>query len=134
MIRIIPAMRLTGAGKIFKPALKNREIEYSLVEALRDAGVRACLRKVHSEPRYGTTVHVSVAESCNSELVRQVLGQLPFPILALRSCTQWVASDEPSFLRDIKHAEVSQRRSSSENGRHGRSDLTYSIARRSLLA
>ena len=38
-IRIVPAMPLTGVGKIFKPELKQREIEDSLSEALRDAGV-----------------------------------------------------------------------------------------------
>ena len=60
-IRIIPAMPLTGVGKIFKPELKNREIEDSLAEALRDAGVEIRSLKVGADPTHGTTVEVSVA-------------------------------------------------------------------------
>ena len=48
-IRIVPAMPLTGVGKIFKPELKHREIEDSLSEALRDAGVQ--IRSVKAEQR-----------------------------------------------------------------------------------
>jgi fatty-acyl-CoA synthase len=77
-IRIIPAMPLTGVGKIFKPALKHREIEDSLSEALRGAHVPIRSLKVGNDPTHGTTVEVSVAEGGNAHLARQVLGQFPF--------------------------------------------------------
>lgn len=77
-IRIVPALPLTGVGKIFKPELKNREIETALSESLRDAGVRTCSLKAGSDPRYGTTVEVSVADASDLEVARRVLGQFPF--------------------------------------------------------
>jgi fatty-acyl-CoA synthase len=78
-LRIIPAMPLTGVRKIFKPALKHREIEDSLSVALRDAGVQIGSIKSCSDPRYGTRVQVSLADSADPELARHVLGQFPFP-------------------------------------------------------
>ena len=77
-IRIIPAMPLTAVGKIFKPALKNREIEDALGDALRDAGVPIRSIDACSDPSYGTTVQVSVGASSDAELAGQVLGQFPF--------------------------------------------------------
>jgi len=76
-IRIIPAMPLTGVGKIFKPELKNREIEDSLAGALRDAGVEIRSLKVIADPTHGTTVEVSVAAGADAQLARKVLGQFP---------------------------------------------------------
>jgi fatty-acyl-CoA synthase len=78
-IRIIPAMPVTGVGKIFKPELKHREIEDSLSDALRAAGVQIGSLKASSDPRYGTRIHVSLSESSDPELARHVLGQFPFP-------------------------------------------------------
>ena len=77
-IRIVPALPLTGVGKIFKPELKNREIEDALSGALRDAGVRTCSLKAGSDPRYGTTIEVAVADASDLEVARRVLGQFPF--------------------------------------------------------
>ena len=77
-IRIIPAMPLTAVGKIFKPALKNREIEDALGDALRNAGVLIRSINACSDPSYGTTVQVSVGGGSDAELARQVLGQFPF--------------------------------------------------------
>jgi fatty-acyl-CoA synthase len=77
-IRIIPAMPLTAVGKIFKPALKNREIEDALGDALRNAGVLIRSINACSDPSYGTTVQVSVGGGSDAELARQVLGQFSF--------------------------------------------------------
>ena len=77
-IRIIPAMPLTAVGKIFKPALKNREIEGALGDALRNAGVLNHSIRTCSDPSHGTTLEVSVARSSDAELARHVLGQFPF--------------------------------------------------------
>jgi fatty-acyl-CoA synthase len=77
-IRIIAAMPLTGVGKIFKPQLKHREIEDSLSEALRQAGVQPRSVRVQADPSHGTTLEVSLAEDSDAERARQVLGQYPF--------------------------------------------------------
>jgi fatty-acyl-CoA synthase len=78
-IRIVAAMPVTGVGKIFKPELKHREIEDSLGDALRAAGVQVGSLKATSDPRYGTRVQVSLTDSADPEIARQVLGQFPFP-------------------------------------------------------
>ena len=86
-IRIVPAMPLTGVGKIFKPELKHREIEDALSHALRDAGVQVRSLKACSDSRYGTRVQVSLADSSDPELADHVLGQFPFPF--------WLSDAEP---------------------------------------
>jgi fatty-acyl-CoA synthase len=85
-IRIIPAMPLTGVGKIFKPELKHREIEDALSHALRDAGVQVRSLRVCNDTRYGTRVQVSLAEDSDPELASHVLGQYPFAF--------WLSDDE----------------------------------------
>ena len=67
-----------AVGKISKPALKNREIEDALGDALRNAGLLIRSINACSDPSYGTTVQVSVGGGSDAELARQVLGQFPF--------------------------------------------------------
>jgi fatty-acyl-CoA synthase len=77
-IRIVPVMPLTGVGKIYKPELKHREIQDSLSEALRDAGVPIRSIKAENDPEYGTIIQVSLAQGADRELAHRVLGQFPF--------------------------------------------------------
>jgi fatty-acyl-CoA synthase len=79
-IRIIPAMPLTGVGKIFKPELKLREIETALAEALHGADVRLATLKALSDSTHGTVVDVRLAEGADRQLARAVLGQFPFQL------------------------------------------------------
>jgi fatty-acyl-CoA synthase len=78
VIRIIPAMPVTGVGKIFKPELKLREIETALAEALRGADVRFETVRALTDPSHGTVVEVGLAEGADGELAQAVLGQFPF--------------------------------------------------------
>ena len=82
-IRIIPVMPLTGVGKIYKPELKHREIQDSLSEALRDAGVP--IRSIKVEQRSGIRDHRSgVARPWRRSGTRPPsAGTVPIPI---RSC------------------------------------------------
>jgi len=81
---IIDAMPLTGVGKIFKPALKFREIEDALAEALRGAGVAVASMEASSDPAHGILIDVSVAGR-EEALARGVLGRFPFQCrLAIR--------------------------------------------------
>lgn len=74
-IRIVPAMPLTGVGKIFKPELKLRETENALSEALCSARVPFVSVKARNDPSLGTLVDVALAEGADRKLARSVLGQ-----------------------------------------------------------
>ena len=78
-IRIVDAMPLTGVGKIFKPRLRQREIEDALAEALRSADVSLVSVQARSDPAHGTVVDVSLAEPADPQVARRVLGQFPLP-------------------------------------------------------
>ena len=77
-IRIIPAMPLTGVGKIFKPDLKLREIEDALAEALRGAGVGVGSLQAFNDPTHGITVDLALEEGADAELAGRVLGRFAF--------------------------------------------------------
>jgi fatty-acyl-CoA synthase len=79
-IRIVPALPLTGVGKIFKPELKLRETEDALSEVLRSAGVALVSVKARNDPSRGTCVDVSLAEGADRDLAGRLLGQFPHPV------------------------------------------------------
>jgi len=79
-IHIIAAMPLTGVGKIFKPALKHREIADALRCALQDAGVGAVDLEVLDDPQQGICIDVSPSSDSDVDRLGQVLGQYPFPV------------------------------------------------------
>jgi fatty-acyl-CoA synthase len=77
-VRIVPAMPLTGVGKIFKPALRQREIEDALRAALRNAAVAVHRLVVVDDPRLGLHVQASVGDGNAVGPAREVLGRFPF--------------------------------------------------------
>lgn len=77
-IRIVPAMPLTGVGKIYKPALKLRETEDALSEALRHAGVAFETVRASNEATEGTAVDVVLAAGEQQARAHHVLGQFTF--------------------------------------------------------
>ena len=77
-IRIVTAMPLTGVGKIFKPALKLRETEDALSEALRNAGVAFEIVKASNDGALGTVIDVVLADSEEPQRAQRVLGQFTF--------------------------------------------------------
>lgn len=79
-IRIIDVMPLTSVGKIFKPALKRREIADALRRALQDAGVGAVDLEVLDDPQHGTCIDVSPSSDDDVDRLIHVLGQYPFPV------------------------------------------------------
>ena len=79
-IRIIDVMPLTGVGKIFKPALKHREIADALRCALQDAGVGAVDLEVLDDPQQGICIGVSPSSDDDVDRLIQVLGQYPFVV------------------------------------------------------
>ncbi|HJV49086.1 MAG TPA: acyl-CoA synthetase [Holophagaceae bacterium] len=77
-IRLVAAMPLTGVGKIFKPELRQREIEDALRTALHDSGASIARMHVINDPKSGIQVEVTVAGSATADTVREVLGRFPF--------------------------------------------------------
>lgn len=77
-IRILPAMPLTGVGKIFKPALKLRETEDAVAEALRCAGVEFKTVSASHDPAQGPVVSVLLADAEPVPRAHRVLGQFAF--------------------------------------------------------
>jgi fatty-acyl-CoA synthase len=77
-IRIVTAMPLTGVGKIFKPALKLRETEDALSEALRSSGVAFETLKASNDATQGTVVDVVLADGEQPQRAHRVLGQFSF--------------------------------------------------------
>jgi len=84
-IHIIAAMPLTGVGKIFKPALKHREIADALRCALQDAGMGTVDLEVLDDPQQGICIDVSPSSDSDVDRLGQVLGQYPFPVRVVRS-------------------------------------------------
>jgi len=74
-IRIVPAMPLTGVGKIFKPELKLREADSALIEALHSARVPFVAVKARNDASLGMLVDVALADGADQDLARSVLGQ-----------------------------------------------------------
>lgn len=77
-VRIVKEMPLTGVGKIFKPALKQLEIQAALQSALREAGVEPVTVTVADDKKRGITVQVCVNDGTAKSRARQVLGQFSF--------------------------------------------------------
>ncbi|MFZ1341711.1 acyl-CoA synthetase [Thiothrix eikelboomii] len=77
-IRIVSAIPLTAVGKIYKPALKQREIEAVLAEVLRNAKLPFVSLEVLQDAKLGTLVELALAEPAHQQMAQQLLGQYPF--------------------------------------------------------
>jgi fatty-acyl-CoA synthase len=80
MIRTIPAIPLTDVGKVFKPALKRREIASALIEALEAESLSAASLVVVDDPALGTCIDVTPMHAADSPRLTQVLGRFPFQV------------------------------------------------------
>lgn len=79
-IHLIAEMPLTAVGKIFKPALRHREIADALRCALVDAGLQAVDLRVVEDPQLGTCVDIVAGIDAQADRLHSVLGQFPFHI------------------------------------------------------
>lgn len=77
-IRIVATVPLTGVGKIFKPALKLKETEEALAEALRGAGIAAARVAARHDPTHGMVIDVDLAEPDLAQRAEEALGQFAF--------------------------------------------------------
>ena len=77
-IRIVEEIPLTSVGKIYKPALKRKEILEAMADALRQAAVPVADISVTETSGHGNTVTVTLAEEADEEAARAVLGRFPF--------------------------------------------------------
>ncbi|MEX3812640.1 acyl-CoA synthetase [Paraburkholderia sp. BR13439] len=77
-IRVIDTMPLTGVGKIYKPALKWREMADALRSALVEAGVNDAAVSIVEDTARGLTAHVELNSVELEELARATLARFPF--------------------------------------------------------
>ncbi len=77
-VHIIESMPLTGVGKIFKPALKNREISDVLTLALQASGIEVHSIEAVNDGQQGVRVNVQLGPAASPEAARQVLERHPF--------------------------------------------------------
>ena len=77
-IRLVGSLPLTSVGKIFKPALREREIGDALDAALAAAGALADGIKVTNDPHVGVKVDVMLVRGATAGRAREILGQFPF--------------------------------------------------------
>lgn len=77
-IHILDALPLTPVGKIYKPALKQREIADVLGQALREAGVEAERVTPREDGSRGLVVDVWLRGDSQLEEARRVLGLFAF--------------------------------------------------------
>ncbi|MGF6805523.1 fatty-acyl-CoA synthase [Paraburkholderia sp. Clong3] len=77
-IRILDAMPLTGVGKIFKLALKQRETVDALQSALVEAGVEGATVRIIEDTSRGLSLHVELPDPALEALATSALGRFPF--------------------------------------------------------
>lgn len=76
-IHVLDALPLTPVGKIYKPALKQREIVDALGEALRAGGVEARVGAREDGSR-GVVVEVELRDGAQAEAAQRILGLFAF--------------------------------------------------------
>lgn len=76
-IHVLDALPLTPVGKIYKPALKQREIVDALGEALRVGGVEARVGAREDGSR-GVVVEVELRDGAQADAAQRILGLFAF--------------------------------------------------------
>ena len=79
-VHIIDAMPLTPVGKIFKPALKKREISDALHSALAEAGLTPAELAVEDARTGGMIIRLLLDAPDQEDRARSVLGRFPFAL------------------------------------------------------
>lgn len=77
-IKIVEQIPLTAVGKIFKPALKHREIAETVEICLRQANIKFDDITVADDKTRGTIVTVTLCSKKDEEEVSRLLGQFSF--------------------------------------------------------
>jgi fatty-acyl-CoA synthase len=77
-IRIVDTIPLTGVGKIFKPALRRREMADAVRSALVEAGVEDVTVNLIDDTLRGVSLHVELPDPAFEALATSALGRFPF--------------------------------------------------------
>ncbi|MDR3448577.1 MAG: acyl-CoA synthetase [Alphaproteobacteria bacterium] len=78
-IRLIDQIPLTTVGKLFKPALKNREIKDAIADALLNAEIEFVEVSVVEAPSQGTSICVVLANAEDETRARVIMGNFSYP-------------------------------------------------------
>ncbi|MGH8081056.1 MAG: AMP-binding protein, partial [Lysobacter sp.] len=73
-IHIVDVLPLTPVGKIFKPALKRREIADALAQALREGGVDTVGIEARDDSARGVVAEVRLRDPAQAEDAKRILG------------------------------------------------------------
>jgi fatty-acyl-CoA synthase len=76
LVKIMPSLPLTGIGKIFKPALQQREIEAAVRVEAQKVGATIVDLAFERSPRLGQVVRVRAGE--RTEALRAALERYAF--------------------------------------------------------
>jgi len=79
-LRIVEQIPLTAVGKIFKPALKQREARDALLTALGEAGISVEALEVSDDRSRGLVVRVLIGAGTSKDETAKVLGRFTFPV------------------------------------------------------
>jgi fatty-acyl-CoA synthase len=77
-VHIIEQMPQTAVGKIFKPALSQREIEQALTAALQAAGIENSTVRMDPDQSHPQSVIATLPPLANCDTAETVLGAFPF--------------------------------------------------------
>ena len=75
-VRLVPALPLTNVGKIFKPALQQREAERIIRSEAEAAGAAIVSVEIEQDPRRGQLFRIRVASGADS--LRRALERYAF--------------------------------------------------------
>ena len=78
-IRLIDQIPLTSVGKLFKPALKKREIKDAIADALGNAEIEFVEVNVVEAPGQGTSICVDLANGEDETRARVIIGNFSYP-------------------------------------------------------
>ncbi|MCX4145269.1 MULTISPECIES: acyl-CoA synthetase [Paraburkholderia] len=97
-IRIVDAIPLTGVGKIFKPALKRREMTDALQSALAEAGVEDATVSLIDDTSRGISLHVELSNPALKALATSVLGRFPFAFSISAAAARPSRAEQPTVM------------------------------------
>ncbi len=86
-IRVVERMPMTAVGKLFKPALKQLEIQYAICEFLEESGIFPEAVEARQDKQLGTVVAVTLAPDTDEAKVHTRLQKFTF-IFEIRKSEQ----------------------------------------------
>ena len=105
LVKIMPSLPVTGVGKIFKPALQQREIEAAVRSEAQNVGATIVDLAFERSPRLGQVVRVRAGEG--TRLCAQLWSAMPSSSKWPQRCAAltriWLATADVARCRQVSH-------------------------------